>query len=143
MTSADVKESQNKIEQIVQSVLKSIDQVDFAARIQGKAGNLKFSIDSNLDELFANKVGAIVDEEFNKVRADIQKKIDGEVIKYRTELDQCINSKQNLLSGEVAKYEDLLNQQMTHAEGKKKEIEAIYTKEKKNLENKVKDLIKF
>jgi uncharacterized protein (TIGR03545 family) len=138
-----IPENRGKLETIIQSVLQSINEIEFKAHILGKSGDLKFSIDSNLDELFAQKIGAIVNEEFDKVKSEIQKRIDSEVIKYRKELDGLIAGKEDLLHGETLKYDKMLEQEVHHADSKKKEIEAIYNKEKKNLENKVKDLIKF
>jgi uncharacterized protein (TIGR03545 family) len=137
------KTSSGKLEEIIQSLLKDIHDVNFVAHIQGKAGALKFTVDSNLDDLFAQKIGAIVNQEFDKTKKEIQNKIDSEVNKYRQEFDQLRTGKEELLKGEISKYENLLKQELDRADEKKKEIDNIYNKEKKNLENKVKDLIKF
>ena len=47
------------------------------------------------------------------------------------------------MNGKIGKYEKMLSNEMSRADFKKKEIEDVYGKEKKNIENKVKDLLKF
>ncbi len=140
---SDVTNEQNKLEEIMQSVLKSISKVDFLASIEGESDNLKFSIRSNLDEVLSQKMGAIVSDEFNKAKTEIRTRVDQEVDKYRKELNSLVSSKEAILNGEISKYEKMLDNEMNRADSKKKEIEDIYEKEKKNLENKLKDLIKF
>jgi uncharacterized protein (TIGR03545 family) len=138
-----MQNKQGKLEDVIQSILRGIDEINFKALIKGKAGHLTFSVDSNIDELFADKIGAMVNEEFDKAKKEIQRKIDAETGKYRDELNQLISGKENSLTGEVSDYENMLKQELARADSKKKEIEDIYNKEKKNLENKVKDLLKF
>jgi len=140
---ADAKKEQNKLDGVMQSILKSINTVDFQAKIEGESDNLKFSIQSNLDDVLAEKMGAIVSDEFKKVKNEIHARIDQEVGKHREELNSLVSSKETILNDEMSRYEKMLNDEMSRADSKKKEIENIYEKEKKNIENKVKDLLKF
>jgi uncharacterized protein (TIGR03545 family) len=139
----DKSKKQNKLENMLQSILKTVNTVDFQAKIEGKSDNLKFSIRSNLDDVLTEKIGAIVSEEFNKVKTEIRTRVDKEVNKYREELNQLVSSKESGLNKEIVKYEEMLDTEMSRADSKKKEIENVYEKEKKNIENKVKDLLKF
>jgi len=140
---SDMQRKQGKLEEVIQSILRGIDEINFKALIKGQAGHLTFSVDSNIDELFADKIGTLVSDEFSKAKNEIRRKIDDEVGRYRDDLNQLISGKENSLTGEVSNYEKMLKQELDRAGSKKKEIEEIYNKEKKNLENKVKDLLKF
>jgi uncharacterized protein (TIGR03545 family) len=132
----------NEIEKIIQSVLNDISTVNFSAKVRGTSDKLDFLIKSNLDDLLMNKVGSIVNERFEKAKADIKKRVDSEIGKYRADLDKIVSEKQNLLQNEINKYEQLLKKEKNRADTKKNEIEEIYKKEKSKLEDKIKDFFK-
>ncbi len=134
---------QNKLEEMMQSILKSINSVDVMAKVRGESDNIKFSIRSNLDDVLTKKMGAIVSDEFNKAKTEIRARVDQEVDKHKQELNLLVSSKESGLNSEIGKYEKMLDGELDRAESKKKEIENVYEKEKKNIENKVKDLLKF
>ena len=129
----------NEIEKIIQSVIKSISTVDVSAKVEGTSDNLHFSINSNLDNILMNKIGTIVNERFEKAKKDITQRVDKEIGKYRSELNNLITDKEKLLQTEMNKYEQMLEKEKSRADVKKKEIEDIYEKEKSKIEDKVKD----
>ena len=136
-------EKQNKFEEIIQSIINNISTIDFIAKIEGEADNLRFSVNSNIDDILIKKMGAIVGEEVNKAKQEIKSKIDNEIGKHKAALDNLVTEKENLLKSEINKYEKLIDDQLQQVEGKKKEIEKKYAKEKSGIEKKVKDIIKF
>ena len=139
-TMSGANSQSNEIEEIIQSVIKSISTVDVSAKVMGTSDNLQFSINSNLDNILMNKMGAIVNERFEKAKNDIRQKVDNEIGKYRGELDQLIADKEKLLQTEMNKYEQMLEKEKNRADVKKKEVEDIYEKEKSKLEDKIKDI---
>jgi uncharacterized protein (TIGR03545 family) len=136
-------EKQNKFEEIMQSILKNTSTIDFLAKIEGEADNLHFSVNSNIDDILSNKIGAIVGEEVNKAKQEIKNKIDNEIGQHKAALDNLVTEKENLLKTEINKYEKLIDDQLNQVEAKKKEIEKKYAKEKSGIEKKIKDIIKF
>lgn len=137
----------NKIDEIIQSVVKSISMLDVVMAIKGKGDNLKFSINSNLDDLFVQKMNAILSGEVDAAKKKLKSKIDAEVNKYKSQLNSIISDKENLIKSEIKKYEDLINKQKDAINKKKKEIEDKIKKEQgkqvDKVKDKVKDLLKF
>jgi len=132
----------NEIEEIIQSVIKSISTVNFSAKVAGTSEKLDFSIKSNLDDILMNKMGSIVNERFEKAKMEITQKVDKEIGKYRTELDNFVSEKEGLIQSEMNKYEQMLAKEKSRAESKEKEIKEVYEKEKSKIEDKIKDFFK-
>jgi len=132
----------NEIEEIIQSVIKSISTINISAKVRGTGDKLHFSINSNLDDVLMNKMGSIVNERFEKAKKEITKRVDYEIDKYRAELDKLVTEKEKLLQTEMDKYERMLEKEKNRADGKKNEIEDIYEKEKSKIEDKIKDFFK-
>jgi uncharacterized protein (TIGR03545 family) len=137
----------NKLDEIIQSIVKSIDMLDVIMVISGKGSDLKFRINSNLDDLFVKKMKAILGDEIAAAKKKLQEKIDKEVIKYKTQLTGMIAEKENMIRSEIKKYEDMIDEQKQAIESKKKEIEDKIKKEQgkqvDKAKDKVKDLLKF
>jgi len=137
----------NKFEEIVRSIVKSIDKIDFTAKIKGKKDDLSFSLNSNLDNMIASKMKAIVSGEIEKAKKEIKKKIDREVDKYKKEVENLISDKKASLLAEAKKYEDMVKEKSKLLEDKKKDIENQINKQKSKLEDeakkKLKDIFKF
>lgn len=133
----------NKFDEIILSIIKSISTVDFVAKIQGHGDNLKFSINSNLDDLFVNRMNAILGNELEAAKQKIKTRIDGEVKKYREKLYSLIKEKEKLLNDEIKKYEQQVNEKKELIDKKKKEIEAKIKNEKSKQLDKIKDVLKF
>ena len=133
----------NKIEEIIQSIVKSISTLDLVMSIQGKGDDLKFRINSNLDDLFVKKMNAILSGEVAAAKKKLKSKIDAEVNKYKNKLNNMISAKEKMIQSEIKKYEDMINKQKELVNKKKKEIEDKIKKEQSKQLNKVKDLLKF
>jgi len=133
----------NKMDEIIQSIVKSIDMLDVVMAISGKGDDLKFRINSNLDDLFVKKMNAILSGEVSAAKKKLKSKIDKEVNKYKSQLNGMIADKENIIKSEIKKYEDMINKQKDSINKKKKEIEDKIKKEQGKQLNKVKDLLKF
>jgi uncharacterized protein (TIGR03545 family) len=133
----------NKFDEIVQSIVHSINVIDLVAKIKGTKDDLAFSLNSNLDDLFIKKTKEILSTEVEAAKNKLKARVDAEVTKQRQKLDSLIKEKESQLTAEVEKYEQLIKQQTTMVEAKKKEIEKSITKNKGTLEKKAKDLLKF
>ena len=133
----------NKFDDIIQSIVRSINMIDLIAKIKGTKDNLDFALNSNLDDLFVKKTKEILSSEVEEAKNKLKARVDAEVAKQRQKLDSLIKEKESQLNAEVEKYEQQLKQQTATVENKKKEIEKSITKNKGNLEKKAKDLLKF
>ena len=134
---------QNQFEEIMYSIVDQISTIEFDATISGPADDLKFAIDSNLDNLLAEKMKNIVGERVKQTRQEIEKKVNEQIAPYRQQLTELTEEKEKWLRAQVAGYEAMIDKETERAEAKKKEVEQAYAKEKSKLEKKVKDLLKF
>ncbi|MBD3275938.1 MAG: TIGR03545 family protein [Candidatus Marinimicrobia bacterium] len=132
----------NRFEQIVQTVVKGIQQIDFVARIKGEPNALQFTLNSNLDNIFADQLQSILSQEVQQARQRIQQEIDTQVKKYEAELNNMIQSREQELRAEVEKYEKELEAAINLAEKKKKEIEERIEEEIDQQKNKLEDKLK-
>jgi len=137
----------NKIDEIIQSIVKSISSLDVEMAIKGKGDDLSFRINSNLDDLFVQKMNAILSGEVNAAKEKLIAKIDTEVNKYKNQINSVIAEKEKMIQSEIKKYEDLINKQKEAVNKKKKEIEDKIKKEQgkqiDKAKDKVKDILKF
>ena len=144
---SNLPKPKNKMDEIIQSIVKSIDMLDVIMVIQGKGNDLKFRINSNLDDLVMNKMKAILGDEIAAAKQKVKDKIDKEVNKYKGQLTDMIAEKENMIRSEIKKYEDMINEQKEAINSKKKEIEEKIKKEQgkqvDKAKDKVKDLLKF
>ncbi len=134
----DTQDSKNKLESIVRDIIKGTSTVDFIARISGEKDNLKFSLNSNLDDQFVSGLKSVISKDAEEARAKIKAKVDQEVGKRREELNNLISGKEEQLKAQLTKYEDLLSDKLNLIDDKKEEIE----KEKSKLGDQVKDKLK-
>ena len=132
----------NEIEQIIQSVIKSISIVNVSAELSGTSDDLRFAIRSNLDKLLMNKIGTIVNERFEKAKKEITQRVDAEIEKYRADLDKLMIEKDKQFQNEKDKYQQMLKKEKNRADLKKKEIEDIYEKEKSKIEDQINNYFK-
>jgi uncharacterized protein (TIGR03545 family) len=133
----------NEFEKIVHSVTQGIRDIDFNARVFGSQENLKFSLNSNLDQLFVNQLKNIAGEKIKAARERIRSEIDNKVKSQRAELESFVSLQEGKIRSQVKQYEDMVNNSNKLLADKKKEAEKIFEKEKSNIKDKVQDLFKF
>ena len=136
----------NKFDKIVRSIIKKTKKVDFVAKIKGRKDDLKFTLNSNLDDIFARNLKSVLNKEIEQAKQKIKSQIDKQVNKYREQLNQVVKKNEDQLKSELKKYEQMLNDKLKMTDAKKKEIEGQIDKEKskveKELKNKLKDIFK-
>jgi uncharacterized protein (TIGR03545 family) len=132
------KDNPDKFTQLMHGAFADISALSFTARVSGTQSNLKFNLDSNLDDLLMAKMRESVSGELEKARTKIRERIQDETDKYRSQLDKTIAENEARLQAEVNKYRSMLDARTQEIEAKKKEIE----KQKNKLGDKVKDALK-
>jgi len=144
---AQQEKPKNKVDEIVQSIVKSISDLNVEMKIKGTGDDLSFRINSNLDDLFIQKMNAILSGEVNAAKEKLKSKIDKEVNKYKDKLNSTIAEKEKMIQSEIKKYEDMINKQKEAINKKKKEVEDKIKKEQgkqvDKAKDKVKDILKF
>lgn len=132
----------NKVEEIIRSVVESTSTVTFTSKIKGKGDDIQFDLDSNLDELFARKLRAIVSDEIESAKKKLLAEVDKQVKPYKDKLDKLVNEKQKEIEDKMADVQKQVDDKLKEAEAKKKEIEDKIEAEKKKKSDKLENDIK-
>lgn len=127
----------NEAEKFLQNLIKGVDNINFTAKIEGKTNNLKFSLKSNLDKLFADNLKSMLGDEVQKLKNQINEKVNNEVTKYKTQFDGFVDAQKQQLDEKLAKYGLQLDSLNGLLEGKFDGLE----KKKKELEGSLKDKV--
>jgi hypothetical protein len=135
---ADGAAPSDRITQAVRSVFSSVPDFRFSATAAGPTKDLKFHISSNLDEIFAQRVRGIVQENLQRAQQELRQRIDKEVAAKRKEVETLLAAKQALVMNEVNKYEKTVQDQLAVIDAKKQEVEKKIEAEKKKGEEKLK-----
>ena len=141
--SADKPESKSSFEEIIYSIIAGIDEIDFKAKITGTKDDIKFSLNSNLDNVFSNRLKNIAGEKITAAKARIRSEIEKKVTSQQNELKSFVSAQEYQLRSKITQYEDIINQNNKLLDAKKKEAEKIFENEKSKIKDKVQDLFKF
>jgi hypothetical protein len=121
------------------SLASSITDLNISAVAKEVEGKFSFSLNSNLDNLIANKVKGIVSDEVEKARNQIEQRVRQEVEKYQAELNNFVDQKNGALTEKIQNIEAKIEEQKKAIEAKRKEIQDQVEAEKKKLQKKLED----
>ena len=137
---------ESKLEQLLQETLAGIKKLDFTVKIFADSSRLRFSVQSSLDKVLADRLKGTVSRELEKAKKQIRERIDREVGKYKKEVLQLAENNEKNISAKVAEYERLLAAQNKQIDAQLKNIEKKIDEEKKKLgkdvSKKIMDLFK-
>lgn len=141
--SAETNQAKNKFEEIIQSIVSDISTIDLTAKLNVIDDNIKLSIDTNLDELFIDRIKNLAGREIEAAKAKIKSEIDSRVTKYRNDLNTYVAANEQKLNQEIEKYQAMVDENTKMLDAKKQEAEKLFEKEKSNIKDKVNNLFKF
>ena len=133
------QEKQDQITRIVQSALKSVDNLDLKAIVRSDSLETDFSLNSNLDDILVKQIKSQVSAEIEAAKAKLLAEVDSRVQKHRADVESMVREKQTELEATMKKYEEQLNEQIRFAENKKKEVESRIEQEKNKQKKKLED----
>ena len=139
----EFKESGNEdnfVKENLTRILKNTNSVDFNADINSFKDNMKFSINSNLDDLFLKQVRSLISGQVSEAQEKIKKEINNRVGAQKKELDDLANNKQSELEDKLTSYQNRIDKELEKIEKKKTEFEARIEEEKGKVGNKIKGL---
>lgn len=131
--------SLSKLEKAMRGVVQSASTIDFVAAIESKGEDTRFSLNSNLDDLFAKQLRSMLSAEVDAARKKIQNYVDGQVQSKRERLQKLVQEKQAYLEGQLSKYSAALQNQMKAVDDKRKAIEQRIEEEKSGKAKKVEE----
>ncbi|MFQ5770696.1 MAG: TIGR03545 family protein [bacterium] len=111
------------ISKVTTDVFNAIDLLKLSARIKGAANDLSLAIDSNIDNILAQRINGIIGESAKAARAEIHKKLNAMVTPKKQEALALVNNYQNQINSEIKQIENGINEKLSFIDEKKKEIE--------------------
>ncbi|MBN1350802.1 TIGR03545 family protein, partial [candidate division KSB1 bacterium] len=135
-------QTKNRFVGIVQEVMSGIDVVTLHAKAAGKADNLDFKFDSNLDDLVSKKLKAMG----SQALTDAQNKIRDRLNKIRdekmAEANKIYDEKKKAIMDKIDDYKNKVDELKQKIEAKKNELEEEIKARKKAEEDKLKNKAK-
>lgn len=133
---------QNRQEQIVRRLVDSATLLDLNVTLASVPERTALGLNSNLDDIFARELKAMLSEEVDKARAKIEGYVNGQVARYRDQFNALVNSKTAALTAEYQSYVDLLNAQKQTIEDKQKQLQVRIEEEKKKGQDRLQNEVK-
>ena len=121
----------DRVAQAVRSIFSPVEGFRISSLVEGPTNDLRFRISSNLDEIFAQRIRGLVQENLSRAQQELRQRIDKELAARRKQAEALLAEKQALVMNEVAKYDKMLQDQLAAVEAKKQEIEKRIEAEKK------------
>ncbi|HGY56005.1 MAG TPA: TIGR03545 family protein [Caldithrix abyssi] len=135
-----------KLEQILQEALSGIRSLDFAVNIFADSSHLRFSVQSSLDKILADRLKGTVSRELEAAKKQLKDRIDKEVGKYKNDALKLADKNEKEIRAKIAEYEQLLEDQNRQINLQLKEIEKKIDEQKnklgKDVGKKIMDLFK-
>ena len=130
------------ISKATRSVFDSIDKLQISAGISGRIDNPRLSIRSNIDDILAQRVQALIGESARTARTEIRNRVASMTGPKKQELSAFINKNQKQITGELDQIQQAVDEKLAVIDEKRKEIEKKIKKEKKKGIDKLKDIFK-
>ena len=122
------------MERIVRDVLSGIQGFTMRLRLWKKDGPLDVALETDLDNLLAERTRKVIGDEVNRLRAELKQKLDRKVGEKRQELERLFNQKKEEVNGKIKAYENVVQD----VQNKRKELEDKINAEKKKQEDALK-----
>ena len=129
-------EMDKNLVRISRNITEAIKDVDVHVEIQQRLGDFTFKINSNLDNLIASQLKKVASDELVRARAELEKRVNKELNKYKAEAYEFIDLQKQKLQSELNKVNNEIENQLMVVDSKKKELEDRLEEEKKKLEDK-------
>jgi len=139
---AEETENGDVISKATRSVFDSIDKLKISAGISGRIDNPRLSIRSNIDDILAQRVQALIGESARAARTEIRYRIASMTGPKKQELSAFINKNQKEITGELDQIQQAVDEKLAVIDEKRREIEQKIEREKKKGINKLKDIFK-
>jgi uncharacterized protein (TIGR03545 family) len=133
-------EPKNIVEQLFRQVLEGVKNFNIGMRMWNTDGPFKVAISTDLDDILAQKVSAVVGQEIAKLQSDLRAKFDAKVQEQMNNFNKIYEAKLDDVKKQLGGYQSLLNDQLNVIDKKKQEL---VDKQKKGfLQDKLKGLFK-
>jgi len=132
----------DEIQKIIQRMLKRTDAVDMDVNLHVTDDRSSLRFQSSLDQQLVAELKAVVGEEIQALRAQIEKKVNDEVTGKQQEFESWAKAQEQNLRNELESYEQQVNDALQEVEDKRSEIENEINERKKNIEKQARDKLK-
>ncbi len=121
------------------SIAESIDEITFDASLEYISNDLRFSVQSNLDNIIADRLKEILSEELKKAKEALGRRVQDEVKPHIDKLKKLVDDREKEINAKITEAQNLVLAQQQAIEKKRSEIENRIDSEKKRLQKMVED----
>ena len=133
---------QNRQEQVIRRMVDSAVMLDLKVTLASVEERTVLGLNSNLDDIFARELKAMLSEEADKARAKIESYVNEQVVRYREQFNALVSGKTAALTAEYESYVNLLNAQKQAIDDKQKQLQARIEEEKKKGQDRLQNEVK-
>ncbi|GJQ64369.1 MAG: hypothetical protein SCALA702_34220 [Melioribacteraceae bacterium] len=127
-----LKNTENdEVSRIIDRVLSKVNTLTILASLNGEKSDLKFSVKSNLDNVFADALKETLNEELAAAKQKIEKYLESKIEPEKAKIEKLVNEQTAKVKAEADKIKNEYEKVMKQYEAKKQEFE----KKKKQIEN--------
>ncbi len=134
------------IARVTREVFDSVDELTFSAGISGAVSDPGLKISSNIDDILARRISALIGGAALEAKNEIRGRIDAEVGPKKQEALAFVSQNSARISSEVDAIQKRIDDQLSIVEERKRELESEIDKKKKQglegAKDKLKDLFK-
>jgi len=120
------------------SIAESIDEITFDASLE-YSNNLRFSVQSNLDNIISDRLKEILSEELKKAKEALEQRVQDEVQPHIDKLKKLVYDREKEINAKITEAQNLVLVQQQIIEKKRSEIENRIDSEKKRLQKMIED----
>jgi uncharacterized protein (TIGR03545 family) len=139
---ASQPEMDSRLVRISHSITEAINKITFDANVDQTEKGFNIKVDSNLDNLIAREMKQVLAKEFDRAKAELKKKVDKELNKYKNQVNDLIAKKEKELLGDYGQVFTGVSNEKASNDKLVKKIEKKKKEAEKKLEKGAKDLLK-
>ncbi|MBN2365990.1 MAG: TIGR03545 family protein [Calditrichaeota bacterium] len=128
-----------RLAKLSRSIVQSLNAISFDATIKRTPDVFNFRVNSNIDNLIADRMKSILSDEIQKARNQIESRVKEEVDEYRQKLDSLVNNRESELRDRIEKVEREIEQRKKLIADKRSEIENRINARKQELKKKAEE----
>lgn len=139
---AEENRRDDAIGRISRSVFDSIESLSFSAAIVGPLDQLELKVSSNVDDVLARKISALVGESVKQAQNEIRQRIEGVVEPKKQEILAFVSGQKGQIMARFDAYQKQVDNRLAVVNARKQEIEDKIAAKKKEGLDKAKDKLK-
>lgn len=131
--------SANQLEKIVNTIVGSTSVIDFSSKLRVRDEQTTFTLNSNLDNLFVEKMRSLMSAEINRAKQRLREEVNHRVGGKESDIIDFIQSNNKNFESKITAFQSAFDEKERMIREKKEKIENRIEEEKNKQSNKLED----